>query len=303
MEKIEFLGLPNCYRLSNGEVDAIVTTDAGPRILRYGFEKQENILAELPDLVMETALGTWRPYGGHRLWHSPEQMPRTYAPDNSPIHHVIQDPYAIRLRQPVEPQTGIEKELEISLASSGTALSILHRLTNRNLWTVELAPWAITIMAGGGTTILPQEPYRSHDEVLLPARPFVLWHYTDLSDRRWTVGKKFIRLATAEAAMEPQKAGILNKQGWSAYSLNDALFVKRFPYVEGATYPDYNCNNETYTAGLFMEIETLGPLTALKPGDSVEHLERWYLFRDFETGAAETSLEASLRPLIDQAPL
>jgi len=37
IEKTEWGGWPNCYRLSNGEVDMIVTGDIGPRVMRYGF--------------------------------------------------------------------------------------------------------------------------------------------------------------------------------------------------------------------------------------------------------------------------
>src|SRR5690349_10985616 len=37
IEKTEYGGWPNCYRISNGEVELIVTTDVGPRIMHYGF--------------------------------------------------------------------------------------------------------------------------------------------------------------------------------------------------------------------------------------------------------------------------
>src|SRR5437660_1282782 len=33
MERIAYLGLPNCYRLANDECEVVVTTDAGPRII------------------------------------------------------------------------------------------------------------------------------------------------------------------------------------------------------------------------------------------------------------------------------
>lgn len=62
-------------------------------------------------------------------------------------------------------------------------------------------------MRYGGVTILPQEPFRSHDEYLLPARPMTLWHYTDLSDPRGSFGKRFIRLRTDDTMEIPQKIG------------------------------------------------------------------------------------------------
>jgi hypothetical protein len=227
-------------------------------------------------------------------------MPRTYSPDNSPIEFKKEGNNSIRLIQPVEPKIGIQKEITVTLSSDGTGVTLLHRITNKNFWEIDLAPWALTIMNGGGVTILPQEPYRSHDDYLLPARPLVVWHYTELSDPRWVLGRKYIRLKTDEAMKEPQKIGIANKQGWAAYSRNNTLFVKRFAFEEGATYPDYGSNNETYTAASFMEVETLGPMQRLKPGESAEHVERWSLFRNVNIGTTEASLDAAISPLIAQ---
>ncbi|HVF88694.1 MAG TPA: hypothetical protein VNH22_01430, partial [Blastocatellia bacterium] len=177
LEKISYLNLPNCYRLSNEEIEVIVTTDIGPRIIRYGFIGRQNMLGELPEAANDPDLGRWKPWGGHRLWAAPEAMPRTYAPDNTPIEHEILGQNSIKLMQPTEPSTGLRKEITVTIEAGSTAVLIHHRITNENLWAIELAPWAITIMNGGGEVILPQEPYLPHSEYLLPARPLVLWHY------------------------------------------------------------------------------------------------------------------------------
>jgi len=300
MEKVAYFNQPNCYKLSNGVVELIVTTDIGPRIIRYAFSGEGNVFAEILETKMKTELGEWRPWGGHRLWTAPEAMPRSYSPDNTPIKFEIEGKDTIRLIQPVEPGTGIQKEMVVTLSPTGTGVSVHHKLTNRNLWAVDVAPWALTIMRGGGTTILPQEPYRDHNDYVAPARPLVLWHYTNLSDPRWSIGPKFIRLRTDEALKEPQKIGVANKQGWSAYALQQTLFVKHFAYREGASYPDYGSNNETYTAADFMEIETLAPISHLEPGQSAEHLERWSLFKNVKLGNSEETVEEALRPLINQ---
>lgn len=300
MEKVSYLNQPNCYRLSNASVEAIVTTDVGPRIIRYGFLDQDNLLAEFPDLVTKTSFGDFKPWGGHRLWAAPEANPRTYFPDNVPVQYEIEAENRIRLMPATEPQTGIQKEMTLSLEETGTRLTIHHRITNRGQWPIDLAPWALTIMNGGGEAIFPQEPYISWDDYLLPARPLVLWHYTDLSDPRWTISGKYIRLRTDESLPAPQKAGMTNKQGWAAYLRRGTLFVKRFPYTEGASYPDYGCNNETYTAGPFIEVESLGPLQRLEPGEAAEHTERWYLFANVQAGESEAQLESAIAPLVAQ---
>jgi hypothetical protein len=229
----------------------------GPRILRYGFVGGENILGEYPDLKVTSELGEWTVYGGHRLWTAPEAMPRTYSPDSLPVEFQIDGDRSIRLRQPVEPKTGIQKEMRVTLSAEGSQVTLHPKITNQGFWAVELAPWAITIMRYGGMTILPQEPFRSHDEYLLPARPMTLWHYTDLSDPRWTFGKNFIRLQTDDRLEAPQKIGVANKQGWVGYWRNQTLFLKRIRYQEGAHYLMQG-NVETYTAGAFVEVGRWG---------------------------------------------
>jgi hypothetical protein len=300
VEKVNYLGLPDCYKLSNGVVELIVTTRVGPRIIRYAFLDEENILGEVPDAVVETALGEFRPLGGHRLWTAPEAKPRSYAPDNDPVAFEFAGSNTIRLMQKVEEATGIEKVLTVTLDAEGTGVTVHHKIINRNIWAVETSPWALTIMKGGGEAIFPQEPYRAHSEYLLPARTLALWHYTDLSDSRWTLGKRFIRLRTDEQLSEPQKIGVANKQGWAAYHHRQTLFIKRADYLENVTYPDEGCNFETFTAGSFIEVETLAPLGRLEPGEAAEHTERWFLFHTINVGDTEENLDAALAPLLAQ---
>lgn len=301
IDKIPYFNLPNCYRLSNGVTEAVVTTDIGPRVIRYGFAGAENMLAEIgPEDVMHTELGDWHVRGGHRLWHAPESNPRTYAPDNDPVEYELVNGNGIRLNEAIEPGTGIEKEILVSLDSEGARLSITHKLTNRGLWPVELAPWALTVMNGGGVTVFPNEPFIPHTDELLPARPMVLWHYTDLSDSRWTLGKKFVQLRTDEKLGFPQKIGVANKQGWAGYLRKGTLFVKRFPYIHGAKYPDFGCNFETYTSGNFMEVESLGPMVTLARDQSAIYVEHWYLFQNVDAGSTDDSMDAAIMPLVSK---
>lgn len=295
MQKVTCLNLPNCYRLSNGTIELVFTTDVGPRVVRYGFADGENVLGECPEASVKTVLGEWKPWGGHRLWAAPEASPRSYAPDNMRVEFESEGTRGVRLRPPVEAATGIQKELHITLDEAGSGVRLLHRLTNRGLWEIEVAPWALTIMRGGGEAIIPQEPYGAHPEHLLPARRVVLWHYTDLSDPRFTLGRRFVRLRSDATLTGPQKIGIENKQGWAAYRLGSLLFVKRFEYLGGAPYPDDGCNNEVFTAGSFIEVESLASLARLQPGASVEHEERWHLFEGFDAGADEESLDAAVK--------
>ncbi|MGC8861817.1 MAG: hypothetical protein ACP5R5_03470 [Armatimonadota bacterium] len=303
IEKTTYSHYGNVVKLTNGTVDVMVTTDVGPRVIYYGFCGGTNILGELPvSEAVKTDFGDWHPYGGHRLWAAPEAMPRSYWPDNSPVNVETVGDSAVRLTPPLETGTGLQKCITVTLSPSGTQVSLEHTITNKGIWPVELACWALTIMNGGGTTIFPQEPFKPHGEVLLPARPLVLWNYTDMTDPRWTFGKKYIRLRTDKDRDFAQKIGAAVKSGWAAYLREGLLFVKRFPYQEDATYPDFGCNFETFTKGTFMEVESVGPLVRLDPGMTVGHTEKWFLFKDVKAGETEESLDAAIRPLVTSIP-
>jgi hypothetical protein len=135
--------------------------------------------------------------------------------------------------------------------------------------------------------------------VFTTGRAMTLWHYTDLSDPRWTFGRKFIRLRSDDTLDAPQKIGIANKQGWAGYWRNQTLFLERIRFQHGACYPDYGSNVETYTAGSFVEVETLGPLERLLPGQSAEHTETWSLHANVDVRSSEASLELALAPIVE----
>ncbi|MCJ7665262.1 MAG: DUF4380 domain-containing protein, partial [Actinobacteria bacterium] len=85
IKNYKFGGWENCLRLENDEIELVATTDVGPRIIRLGFKGGQNLFKEFGDQLGKTGGDQWRIYGGHRLWHAPEAVPRTYFPDNKPV--------------------------------------------------------------------------------------------------------------------------------------------------------------------------------------------------------------------------
>jgi len=72
MEIVYFEGWPNCIRMSNREIELIITTDVGPRIIRCGYINGQNLLYIAGTEKGTTGGSEWHIYGGHRLWHAPE---------------------------------------------------------------------------------------------------------------------------------------------------------------------------------------------------------------------------------------
>ena len=110
-----------------------------------------------------------------------------------------------------------------------------------------------------------------------PNQLLAVWPYLDFQDPRWRFGSKFITLRQ-DPGRGPTKLGLAHKLGSVGYLNAGTLFVKWFEYRAGQIYPDDGVNLETFTNEDMLEIETLGPLITLDPGESVEHTERWELF-------------------------
>jgi hypothetical protein len=193
--------------------------------------------------------------------------------------------------------------MTVELAPEGSDLTVHHRVTNRRGSIVEIAPWAITAVNGPGETLVPQEPFQSHDDYLLPVRAFVLWSFTDLTDPRIRLGRKFLRLRIDAARSEPQKFGVSNAQGWCAFHQEKSrtLLVKRHTWETGAVYPDKGANCETYTAGTYLELETLGPLRHLSPGEFAEHTETWQLFPQIDLGPTDDTAQVAIQNAFTRA--
>jgi hypothetical protein len=291
---VPYAGYSKNLLLANAHAELILATEYGPRIMSYAPKGGANVLGYVSpqDQSESTPFGTWHIRGGHRLWYAPEEFPRSYYPDNSPVS-VVTDGTRVRLVQAVESHTGLEKSMEVTLAEDTSRVTLVHRITHRGTTPIEIAPWALTVMARGGRAIFPQPVFRPHPEALTPARPLVLWSFTRMNDPRWTWGDRFFFLRQDPTRKEAQKVGFYNERGYMAYVLGNALFVKEHRPLPGP-HADFGCNAETFTNDAILELETLGNLVQLLPGATVEHTEHWSVYANVTMGETESEVQAAL---------
>lgn len=274
----DFQGLPT-HTLDNGLISLDVLAGAGPRIVRLSAFGRDNLFADTPASV-STPYGEYHYRGGHRLWHAPEAFPRTYIPDDVGVAvEYLSD--GMRLAGPVEQGTGITKIIEIHLAAGRAAAGIRHTLRNDGLWPVVLAPWAVTMFRLGGTVILPQPVGSAGDNSLINNRSLALWPYSKINDPRLMLRDDFI-LVRAFEHPDPLKIGYFNPHGWMAYWLDGVLYRKMYDVAPGEQYVDGGCNAESYIDGRFVELESLGPLVTLQPGEEAHLDETWELFESLD---------------------
>jgi hypothetical protein len=270
----DFQGLPT-HRLTNGLISLDVLTGAGPRIVRLAAFGKENLFADIPASV-STPYGEYHYRGGHRLWHAPEALPRTYIPDDGGVSIELLT-NGVRMTGPVETGTGITKIIEIHLLAGRPVVIVQHSLRNDGPWPVELAPWAVTMFRLGGVVILPQPVGAPSQNSFINNRILALWPYSKINDPRLLLRDDFI-LIHAFPHPSPFKIGYFNPNGWMAYWLDGVLYRKTYSVFSGAAYPDGGCNAESYCNDQFVELESLGPLIRLGVGEAAYLSETWELY-------------------------
>lgn len=299
VERIEYAGWPNCYRVSNGEVELVVTADVGPRIIRYGYVGGQNLFVELEEDLGRTGDENWRLYGGSRLWVAPEDAVYSYGADNDPVEIEV-SARGLSAQAPVEKGTGVQKRIEVELSDEGTQARVRYVLANRTIWPLRIATWVLTMMNRGGIGITTLPPRGTHPEVLAPTNPLIVFAFTNMSDPRWTWMEKYVALRQDPANSDPEKIGLFNPRTRGAYLLNGELFVKKFEAEAGEEYPDMGSSFEAFTNERFLELETLGPMRVLRPGESMDHLEIWSLHRPVQVERWDDSgLDRAIGPYLE----
>ena len=284
ISEIEFKGWKRNLLLTDGTAELVVTLDVGPRILFAGPIGGKNLFCEFADQLGGSGEDEWKIRGGHRFWTAPEAE-HSYSLDNVPVQYKKVSENAVEIASPAHPDHGWQKTLRITAEGKGR-FTVLHTLTNSGAKPLEVTPWALSVMAPGGTAIIPQPPAKLHPMDNPPGTPvemsdylnnrrIVLWKYTHLDDPRLTTGKEFwfVRHEPNSLAI---KFGLHFQEGWVAYQLGDQYFAKTVP-APGGDYPDDGSNFELFTNADILELETLAPLGAIPVGGSRTHEETWQI--------------------------
>ena len=259
-------------RLDNGHCWIEFLSIGGPRIVGFGLEGGPNLLGEAPDVSWDAGHGTFELVGGHRLWFAPETA-ECSVPDSSGLELSV-IPGGMRLTGAIEAPTGLRKSIEIRLDADSAGVTLRHAIRNEGQQTLEFSPWPITqLKLGGVATVELPAPLPEH--AVNPNQVLVLWPYASWSDARLSIAERTLTVEGRAAA--PFKVGCLSRTGVVRYRRDNVLFVKTFEPAPGMPHADFGCNVEIYADERAIELESLGPLVRLAPGESTAHDERWEL--------------------------
>lgn len=309
MQVTEYRGWKNNLLLTNGDVELIVTLDVGPRIISYRVPGGVNVLKNYQSMMGGTGEPEWQIRGGHRFWLAPEDLTRTYFADNRPVAWTKNSELSATFTPPPETEYGVQKSMTLSLNPKGTRVAVKLTVKNIGAAAAELAPWGPTVMAPGGVEIIPLPPKRPHPghpssakspACYAPNQELILWPFFDFADTRWRFGERYITLRQ-DVNKGPTKIGLAHREGWVGYLNSATLFVKYFDYREGATYPDCGTRYQTFSNEDMLEMETVGELVRLKPGESAELVESWELFTGVPDVHCEREIDEFILPRVRPA--
>ena len=258
------------YRIFSEEKEVIVVTEIGPRIVSYQSTAGGNLLKCNGDDYIEGG-EEYKFYGGHRLWHSPEDLVRSYIKDNDSCEvEVLKDGISVTS---FEEETRLTKNMTVQMNKEGR-VRIVHKIINNNLFDVELAPWAITMFKGGGVGIVAMDHF---DSGLLPNRAIAFWPYSKGDDKRFVMKNRYLILDQKNTSENSFKVGTMSRRGFLGYLRNGTLFTIEYDVEEG-DYTDFGSNVECFMNGDILELEVLGKINKISPGECAEVSEVWDIF-------------------------
>jgi len=300
-EKVKAFSWENCYRLSSGRLEMIVTADVGPRILFFGLEGGKNMLKTVENQLGRTADLEWLLYGGHRLWAAPEDPHLSYLPDNQAVLVEFDnddaglsfirpaDASGLERKLSILPLRQNQKDVEIACENrppfAGKEMKALgsfivrNEITNRSQDLIKTASWGITSFAPGGIGYLPMDKNSDPEKRFQANQRLNLWDYSSLSDPAYQWKEDWLEIQQNKAQSK-QKIGTWAAKPWLAYRLDNLLSLIHLPVEQESAdyYPDQDSNIEIYFDQEMLELETLSPWKSLQSGESVWHNEIWTLF-------------------------
>jgi len=261
--------------LSDGKTEVAAALDYGIRIVRLNRVGMENLFYHQPADLSDglTMRSGWRIFGGHRLWAAPEGD-ESYYPDSDPVEYRIL-PDGVALAQKTDPWTGLEKQVTLRMLDDGR-IQVDHVLTNRADRPKTAAVWGVSTLGPGGEAEIPLPDVTPESEYV-PHRAMAFWNNTSLADPRLRLTRREIAVRHDPAAKEYFKIGVYSDKGLVRYrNLGQTLEVTFRP-CPLSDCADLGSNVEIYADRFIMEVETLGALRMMEPGQSTSHTEFWHV--------------------------
>ncbi|MBX3744913.1 MAG: DUF4380 domain-containing protein [Verrucomicrobiae bacterium] len=276
-----YAGWDRCFTLSNGRVEALVVPDIG-RIQQFRWAGENSPFWEDPALhghPPDPDSTEWRNFGGDKAWPAPQSdwprlTPRAWPPpaafDAMPVTLSVRRDTVI-MTSPVDPHYGIRIQREIHLPSGAPSMTVRTTFEKVEGPPVTVSVWIVTQLRHPVAVFAPiperslfPEGYNRQSGEALPS---------DLAVERGL-------LSLTRDPRRSTKIGLdTDRLLW--VGTDQALLIES-PRLRGASYPDHDSSAEIYTnpdPKTYIELEMLGPLRRIGPGESLSQTNTYTLLR------------------------
>lgn len=282
VSRVDVQGYTDCIELQNKQVRVVLGHHFGGRVLIYESQGQNVLyLDESESAWNNDAKNKSKRVSAGRFDVGPEQwMVRSDAIWSGPWEATVTADRSAKMVSVIDPDSQMQVTREFQLDEASSRLRIKQTVTNKGSEPLRQCFWSRTFAIHGGIAIVPCNSQRS----LLPSL------YT-LSQNRYLVDYR-----PNDPAIERHEDTLLvlkpteypkmlfdSVQGWVGYlAPTDQLFVKTFPVFEHGSYGEVaNANLSIWYPQAdkipAVELEPIGPLKELPPGESASFTTQWWL--------------------------
>ena len=240
------------YQISMGNVAMTIDPTQGAKILSLTYNGQEVI-----------SQSRWPESFGSTFWTSPQKewnWPPVPEFDKKQ-YEVSQTGNKLMMKSQVSERLPFRIGKEFSADETDNAIIVNYSITNEGTEARKVAPWEITRVPNEGLIF-----FDALTDSIWPAglMPFtsahgISWYQTDATERN--------RKVNADG------------KGWLAYLNKGLLLIKRFEDLEPSQPAPEEAEIQVYVnrGKTYIELESQGAYTLLRPGESLHWTVRWYL--------------------------
>ena len=275
--RIDYFGYKDCVVLQNAQTRVVLGHQVGGRVLEYSLEGRNAILLD-PDQAGWLWDGSNRVgITGGRFDIGPEKLiPKRDALWLGPWDAEIVGPGRARLTSMEDETTGVQLIRDFVLDPDGSRLAVTQTIRNVSDRVTRWCHWSRTFSTGHGICLVPLDDRSKFPDGYIMYGPGSVIDYAPGDPNIYRDGDV---LVVKDTPLRP-KLGMDSLVGWFAYlTQENLLFLKFYP-----TYPDCVYNEIAgltisiwYNKDQVCELEPIGPMEELEPGESASFTETWTL--------------------------
>jgi hypothetical protein len=277
---VNYNGWRNSFILNNGVAEVIVVPSIG-RIMQFRLVGEEGVIWENQAMIgrkVNPKLQDWSNFGGDKSWPAPQSdwpkiTPRAWPPpvafDSLPLDAAEKEGI-LELTSPVDPHYGIRVIRRIQLSPDNPVMTITTRFEKIAGKPVKTSIWIITQCKDPVGVYVP-----------LPAKSIFAEGYSRQSEGLPSNLKVSNRMFSLTRGSETNEK-IGSDSGTLVWVGARQVLRINSPRIPNQEYPDKGSSAEVYTNAdplKYVELELLGPLKWLKPGDHMEQTSTYTLRR------------------------